>query len=460
MKFGNLFKKELGELLTKQAIISMVFTLVLFVVLGQVIGNSMDDSFDYSSVNVCVKDDSEFTKNVVDRINSSESTRLNIVELQSDNYYDELKRLGLKYVVVIPEGYGDSIIKDNSPAELIFASEVKPGFSTSMSSMSSTEAIDVFEEYTADEAMEATYNLSAEQVELIRSPAKLVEYSAANGKSVKASPSEITAILMVQSMIAPFAIFFLMLMASQMIMTAISTEKIDKTLETLLSTPVSRMSVLMAKMLAALVSALINAVVMIIGFAIYMISLVGGVAGNIIESGAVNQTTETVTVAAEVIGDADVMSVTQAIADLGFSISGLDIILFGLQLFLSLAIGLSLSLILGAMATDVKSVQTLTMPIMMAVMLPFFVTMFVDFGSMPTAFKAVMFVIPFTHSYNALSNLMTNDTAMFWGGFAYQIAFFAVCMFLAVRMFTSDKLFTMAFATENKAAKQKKLFNK
>lgn len=457
MKFGNLFKKELGELLTKQAIISMVFTLVLFVVLGQVIGNSMDDSFDYSSVNVCVKDDSEFTKNVVDRINSSESTRLNIVELQSDNYYDELKRLGLKYVVVIPEGYGDSIIKDNSPAELIFASEVKPGFSSSMSSMSSTEAIDVFEEYTADEAMEATYNLSAEQVELIRSPAKLVEYSAANGKSVKASPSEITAILMVQSMIAPFAIFFLMLMASQMIMTAISTEKIDKTLETLLSTPVSRMSVLMAKMLAALVSALINAVVMIIGFAIYMISLVGGVAGNIVESGAVDQMTAS---AAESLGGADVMSVTQAIADLGFSISGLDIILFGLQLFLSLAIGLSLSLILGAMATDVKSVQTLTMPIMMAVMLPFFVTMFVDFGSMPTAFKAVMFVIPFTHSYNALSNLMTNDTAMFWGGFAYQIAFFAVCMFLAVRMFTSDKLFTMAFATENKAAKQKKLFNK
>lgn len=457
MKFGNLFKKELGELLTKQAIISMVFTLVLFVVLGQVIGNSMDDSFDYSSVNVCVKDDSEFTKNVVDRINSSESTRLNIVELQSDNYYDELKRLGLKYVVVIPEGYGDSIIKDNSPAELIFASEVKPGFSTSMSSMSSTEAIDVFEEYTADEAMEATYNLSAEQVELIRSPAKLVEYSAANGKSVKASPSEITAILMVQSMIAPFAIFFLMLMASQMIMTAISTEKIDKTLETLLSTPVSRMSVLMAKMLAALVSALINAVVMIIGFAIYMISLVGGVAGNIVESGAVDQMTAS---AAETIGGADVMSVTQAIADLGFSISGLDIILFGLQLFLSLAIGLSLSLILGAMATDVKSVQTLTMPIMMAVMLPFFVTMFVDFGSMPTAFKAVMFVIPFTHSYNALTNLMTNDLAMFWGGFAYQIAFFAVCMFLAVRMFTSDKLFTMAFATENKAAKQKKLFNK
>lgn len=457
MRFGNLFKKELGELLTKQAIISMVFTLVLFVVLGQVIGNSMDDSFDYSSVNVCVKDDSEFTKNVVDRINSSESTRLNIVELQSDNYYDELKRLDLKYIVVIPEGYGDSITKDNSPAELIFASTVKPGFSTSMSSMSSTDAIDVIEEYTADEAMEATYNLSAEQVELIRSPAKLVEYSAANGKSVKVSPSEVTALLMVQSMIAPFAIFFLMLMASQMIMTAISTEKIDKTLETLLSTPVSRMSVLMAKMLAALVSALINAVVMIIGFAIYMISLVGGVASSIVESGALDQATAA---AAETIGSADVMSVTQGLAELGFTISGLDILLFGLQLFLSIAIGLSLSLILGAMATDVKSVQTLTMPIMMAVMLPFFVTMFVDFGSMPTAFKAVMFVIPFTHSYNALTNLMTNDLAMFWGGFAYQIAFFAVCMFLAVRMFTSDKLFTMAFATENKAAKQKKLFSK
>lgn len=443
MRFGNLLKKELSELITKQAIISMVFVLVLFVFMGQVMGHSMEEGFDTSTINVCIQDDSEFTKNVVERIKEDKATSLNVVELQSDNYYDELERLDLKYVVIIPEGYGDTIVNEKKAGKLVFASKVSLGFSANMSAISSSDAISAIKDYTADEAMESVYSLTDEEVALIKSPTNLVEFSAANGKSVEISAAAVSSIVMMESMIAPFAIFFLLLLASQMIMTAISTEKIDKTLETLLSTPVSRMTVLSAKMVAAIISALLNALFMIVGFGIYMFSLVGSAMGSAMES------------AAEDVADtsaitAGAMSTAQALTELGFSLSGVDIILFGLQLFLTLAIGLSISLILGAMATDVKSVQTLVMPIMIAVMIPFFVTMFMDFGSMPIAAKVIMFLIPFTHSYITLTNLMSGDMIMYWGGLAYQIVFFAVCMFMAVRMFTSDKLFTMSFSTENK----------
>lgn len=443
MRFGNLLKKELSELITKQAIISMVFVLVLFVFMGQVMGHSMEEGFDTSTINVCIQDDSEFTKNVVERIKEDKATSLNVVGLQSDNYYDELERLDLKYVVIIPEGYGDTIVNEKKAGKLVFASKVSLGFSANMSAISSSDAISAIKDYTADEAMESVYSLTDEEVALIKSPTNLVEFSAANGKSVEISAAAVSSIVMMESMIAPFAIFFLLLLASQMIMTAISTEKIDKTLETLLSTPVSRMTVLSAKMVAAIISALLNALFMIVGFGIYMFSLVGSAMGSAMES------------AAEDVADtsaitAGAMSTAQALTELGFSLSGVDIILFGLQLFLTLAIGLSISLILGAMATDVKSVQTLVMPIMIAVMIPFFVTMFMDFGSMPIAAKVIMFLIPFTHSYITLTNLMSGDMIMYWGGLAYQIVFFAVCMFMAVRMFTSDKLFTMSFSTENK----------
>lgn len=443
MRFGNLLKKELSELITKQAIISMVFVLVLFVFMGQVMGHSMEEGFDTSTINVCIQDDSDFTKNVVERIKEDKATSLNVVELQSDNYYDELERLDLKYVVIIPEGYGDTIVNEKKAGKLVFASKVSLGFSANMSAISSSDAISAIKDYTADEAMESVYSLTDEEVALIKSPTNLVEFSAANGKSVEISAAAVSSIVMMESMIAPFAIFFLLLLASQMIMTAISTEKIDKTLETLLSTPVSRMTVLSAKMVAAIISALLNALFMIVGFGIYMFSLVGSAMGSAMES------------AAEDVADtsaitAGAMSTAQALTELGFSLSGVDIILFGLQLFLTLAIGLSISLILGAMATDVKSVQTLVMPIMIAVMIPFFVTMFMDFGSMPIAAKVIMFLIPFTHSYITLTNLISGDMIMYWGGLAYQIVFFAVCMFMAVRMFTSDKLFTMSFSTENK----------
>lgn len=454
MKFGNLLKKELSELITKQAIISMVFVLVLFVFMGQIMGHSMEEGFDTSTLNICIKDDSDFTKNVIDRIKADGTTELNIVDIQSDNYYDELERLDLKYVVIIPEGYGDSIVNEKKSGQLIFASKVSLGFSAAMSSISSSDAVSTIVDHSADEAMESIYGLTAEDVALITSPANTVEFSAANGKSVEVSAAAVSSIVMMESMIAPFAIFFLLLLASQMIMTAISTEKIDKTLETLLSTPVSRMTVLTAKMVAAIISALLNAVFMIVGFGIYMVSIMGGAM-----SGATNGSANISDIAGMTnVPDAgaltDALSTADAISQLGFSLSGMDILLFGLQLFLTLAIGLSISLILGAAATDVKSVQTLVMPIMIAVMIPFFVTMFMDFGEMPVAAKVIMFLIPFTHSYIALTNLLSGDMIMYWGGLAYQIVFFAVCMFLAVRMFTSDKLFTMSFSSENKTNKK------
>lgn len=454
MKFGNLLKKELGELITKQAVISMVFVLVLFVFMGQIMGHSMEEGFDTSTLNICIKDDSDFTKNVIERIKADKTTELNIVDIQSDNYYDELERLDLKYVVIIPEGYGDTIVNEKKPGQLIFASKVSLGFSAAMSSISSSDAVSTIVDHSADEAMESIYGLTAEDVALITSPANTVEFSAANGKSVEISAAAVSSIVMMESMIAPFAIFFLLLLASQMIMTAISTEKIDKTLETLLSTPVSRMTVLTAKMVAAIISALLNAVFMIVGFGIYMVSIMGGAMSGATNGAANISDLAGMTSVPDAGALTDVLSTADAISQLGFSLSGVDILLFGLQLFLTLAIGLSISLILGATATDVKSVQTLVMPIMIAVMIPFFVTMFMDFGEMPVAAKVIMFLIPFTHSYIALTNLMSGDMIMYWGGLAYQIVFFAVCMFLAVRMFTSDKLFTMSFSTENKTNKK------
>ena len=241
--------------------------------------------------------------------------------------------------------------------------------------------------------------------------------------------------LMSQSMIAPFAVFFLILMASQMIMTAISTEKIDKTLETLMSAPVSRLTVLSAKMISAVIVALLNAGAMIIGFAFYMQNMMGGAAAEL-ESGAADNS-------------AGIMTRAQAMASLGMTLGVGDMVMFGLDLFLTIAIGLSISLILGAMATDTKSVQTLIMPVMMVTMIPFFVTLFADVNSLSPVFKGIMYIIPFTHTYTAMTNLMFGHTSLVVGGLIYQAVFFAVCMYMAVKMFTSDLLFTMNFSADS-----------
>lgn len=450
MKFGNLLKKELRELLTKQAIISMVFTMVLLIVMGQVIGGAMQDADDSAeeaanNIALCNQDDSDFTKNMLENM---ENTNITLVELESDDYAAELERLDRKSLIIIPQGFGDSIVNQRKVGEVKFVNTLKGGgFTSTMSTATATEAVSSIEKACSDELMRNDYGVTNAEIEFAKNPVSTVEYTVHKGKTAAASSAGISAVLMLQSMIAPFAIFFLLLMAAQMIMTAISTEKIDKTLETLLSAPVPRMTVLMAKMLAAVITALLNALFMMIGFVFYMLGMAGSAAGEMADA-------VTSTGAVEAVNGATV-SISQAMADLGIALSPADYVLFALQLFLTLAIGLAISLILGAMATDVKSVQTLTMPIMIAVMIPFFVSMFMDVNEMSPVFKTIIYAIPFTHTYTALTNLMNGDMIIFWGGLAYQIIFFAVCMFLAVKMFTTDKLFTMSFSAESMNKKRK-----
>ncbi|MDE6132395.1 MAG: ABC transporter permease [Oscillospiraceae bacterium] len=450
MKFGNLLKKELRELLTKQAIISMVFTMVLLIVMGQVIGGAMQDADNSAedaanNIALCNQDDSEFTKNMLENM---ENTNVALVELESDDYAAELERLDRKSLIIIPQGFGDSIVNQRKVGEVKFVNTLKGGgFSSTMSTATAAEAVSSIEKACSDEFMRNDYGVTDAEIELAKNPVSTTEYTVHKGRTAAASSAGISAVLMLQSMIAPFAIFFLLLMAAQMIMTAISTEKIDKTLETLLSAPVPRMTVLMAKMTAAVITALLNALFMMIGFVFYMLGMAGSAAGEMADAVTGGP------MVSEAAGA--VTSTAQAMAELGLALSPADYILFAIQLFLTLAIGLAISLILGAMATDVKSVQTLTMPIMIAVMIPFFVSMFMDVNDMSPVFRTIIYAIPFTHTYTALTNLMNGDMIIFWGGLAYQIVFFAVCMFLAVKMFTTDKLFTMSFSAESMNKKRK-----
>jgi ABC-2 type transport system permease protein len=153
-----------------------------------------------------------------------------------------------------------------------------------MSTISSSDAVSSIQKQATDAILLKSYGITDKEIERIQAPVNVIEYSVADGKSAMISASDLSGIMMGQSMIAPFVIFFLLLMASQMIMTAISTEKIDKTLETLLSAPVSRLSVLTAKMIAALIVALINAAVMMIGFVFYISGMTGGMTDEISSS--------------------------------------------------------------------------------------------------------------------------------------------------------------------------------
>ena len=120
---------------------------------------------------------------------------------------------------------------------------------------------------------------------------------------------------------------------------------------------------------------------------------------------------------------------------------------------------LSISIVLGSLANDAKASQTVILPIMLLVMVPYVISILTDINSLPMAVRTVVYAIPFTHTFMAMGNLMFGNTAIYAFGLIYQIIVFAVCMYFALRLFKSDKILTMSLNIGQKARFKKSRSN-
>ena len=458
MKFGALLKKELSQLLNKQALISMAATLFIFIFMGTVMNGTMnklhEDEEDSTwseetggSISLVNCDKGEFVKEMFEEMKKNNTT---VEILSEENDMAAWQRImdekELKTLAVIPEDFSEKAEKGEEPSIKVVTSVTGTGLSNMIKdNTGSVSAVDAITQYLSDKKLEEK-GITKEELDKLNDNVSLVEFTSANGKIAEVPSSAVSGLVMSMSMIMPFAVFFLLMMASSMIMSAISTEKIDKTLETLLSAPVSRIHVLGAKVLAAIITALLNAVVMMIGFGFY----INGASGGAISSAVTD------TMSNSGVDVTEAVKIADGIAALGLNLSGSTIALIFLELFITLAIGLCISLILGALASDAQSLQTLLMPVMFLVMIPFFVSIFMDMNSMNIVGKVIMFIIPFTHAYTAAGNIIFGHTGMLVGGLIYQLFFLAAVMYAAVKVFTTDLLFTMKLPESKAAAKKTK----
>lgn len=423
MKFRTLFIKELREMLSAQTILVMIISVVILSFAGQAMSQAVEDSAEtMMDINICDQDNTEFTQSMLKFLRGNLAQlggEVNVVEISSDNYAQELKNADIKSVVIIPEGFTESV-ENSETATVEFVQRLDSLATFSNLNTGSQVAV----EYLSAAVKEVVFStkvaggkLTNQEVAFLNNPLTLEESTVVADKSEDISASIVMSLCSAQGMIVPIMMFVLVMMSSNMILNAVSTEKIDKTLETLLSAPISRLSVIAAKMLSAAVVAAMQAAVYMVGAK----NMMNGVLDN-------------------VSGDS---GYSEALKNLGLTMDVSQYIMVGVQMFLSILIALSVSLILGVLARDAKSAQTLTLPIMMCTMIPYMLSMFVDIKTMSPAVRYIVYAIPFTHSFMASENAMFGNMEVYAGGLIYQVIFLAVCMFAALRIFMSDRIFTM-----------------
>lgn len=417
-RFANLLRKEIKELVTKQLVISLAFTVILFNFIGQVSRKEVQKAIGVQTISALDLDGSPGSQALLQGL---ESARFKILDQSGKTKEEalEVARAGeSKLLLVIPEGFGDSL------------AELKPSEIETYSFMRSFSLIGARGQVVVQSVISAlnealSNNFLKEKLpdldpQALKRPIKSKDFVVVRDRMAEGSANMVAGLISQQSLLIPVVLMMIVIYSSQMVISAVAMEKQNKTLETLLTVPIKRTSIITAKMLAAGLVGLISAGVYMFAFK----GFVGGIGEEAARAGAE-------------AGGAAMME------QLGLTFSTGGTIVLGVSLFLAILVALALAMILGVLAEDFRSAQTMIMPLMFMVMIPYFISLFADINTVALPIKLLVLAIPFSHPFLVSQNLYLGNYGMIAGGLAYMFVVFVVLTIFAARIFSTDKILTM-----------------
>jgi len=414
-EFLSIFKKEIKELLTKEMILSLLFMITLFQLMGSFTNNAIEQTqeqlLETTSLAVLNLDNSTYSKEVLSKL---EENRIKIVEIEEGSVEDAVKKTqqkGLTFLLVLPENFEESI-KGMQGTEVEMYSIAK-GLDVKESTSSShiSTVVNLVNQEIRDTYIQNAFG--GQDPENILNPIKTKEFVVVNDKVAPGNLATLEGLSMANSMVIPILLMMSIMYAGSMIITSMGLEKENKTLETLLTLPVKRISIVLGKMAGAAVVALLMAAVYVVGFNYYMSSL-----------------------SVSVVDGENIMQT------LGLTMTSFDYILLGISLFLTILVALSVCMILGMFAQNVKSAQSMQFPIILLIMIPYFILMFQDLGTMSIGLKIFLYLNPFSHPFIASKVLIFDNYSIVIAGIVYLAVFAAFMMYLSVKLFNTDKVLT------------------
>jgi ABC-2 type transport system permease protein len=406
---GNIIKKEVRELMTPTTFIPIILIAIMFGSLGNAIGSIEEEIQEKPVIGYIDADNSNLSFIATSILNNFADVAFNSTDISDiETGIGKLKNEEGIALYIIPSNFSDNIY-NSDPGEIkIYWIMRGAGILDSITSAVVEELINIINTNISYELISANATVNATTA---LTPTYRNETTYFKNKELQGvSPSDIAGIMSSQSSFIPIIIMMIIIMAGSTVISSMALEKENKTLETLLTLPVKRVSIVAGKIISSAIIGLMLAVIYMIGFSYYMSSLE--------VSGSIN------------------------LAQLGLVLSPTDLLLLGLSVFVTLIAALSLCMLLGTMAKNYKSAQTLTFPVTLFALIPMFMTMFKDFDTLPLALKGFLFGIPFSHPMMAPRALLFDDYLLVISGIIYVIIFSIVLIAIVVWVFKTDRLLT------------------
>lgn len=416
--------KEIKEMLRDPKILIgiVLMPLLMFPIMGVALGisqtaleESIKESLKSASIAVLDFDGGLAAKSLIGFLAESNITLLEINASSPEEALERLQETNATMLLVIPQDFSYNMtngLKGNLDIYAIFKS------------MSVTEA-----GKASAAGVPVTLYESALVLDMIRQafpgrdprtvldPVGSSHFIVFKGKFIKAPPEDLLrGILMSQSLGFPMVIMLMLITATQIAATAIAIEKEEKTLETLLTLPVGRLSILAGKLAGSTVVAVAGAVAAIVGVNYYTGSIFSGVAS------------------------AGTSSID--LEALGLVPSPLAYLLLGITLFVTIVSALALAICIAVFSENVRSAQTLVSYLIIPIMIPSIFLMLADINILPMAVQMVLYAIPYTHSIIAAKAAFTGDYLTMLTSIAYISLFTVAILYIAAKIFTTERVVT------------------
>lgn len=400
--FGTLLLKELKELIRDPKILLgfLIVPLIMFPVLGYVLNLSMQTAQESAlkATLLVLNHDSgqnstefmNFLNTTIRVYNVSVSTAQDAVPLLS-NY-------NATGIVEIPADFSQNV-STRKPVDVKFYT----AFSGSGVFEQAGSSIVTF--------LVERYNRNVAPNILLPENSVIVKGNIVEG----IDPSLLSSVVISQTIGLPITMIILLTYSMQIAATSVAMEKEEKTLETLLTMPTDRFAILMGKLSSSIIVAGVGAVAYTFGFNYYISSLTS----TIPVSGNVN------------------------LVALGLAPSLFGYLLLGISLFVTLLAALALAVILSAFAQDVRSAQSLVSYVYPFLFVPALALMYVDINVLPFALKVIFYAIPFSQPIIASKAVAMGDYLTAGLGVVYVTAFTLVIMYIASRLFATEKILTV-----------------
>lgn len=419
--FLVLLNKEIKELVTRQLIFTIAATLLVFHVIGKSVGSHNKASAARNTIVLLDLDRSELSGRVAAAVKAAKT------ELKPSALGDIAAALAApenaaeNSFMLIPAGLQAEVTAGRLSRIEYYsrfrkeASGLGPAISASRIRRTEQAATAAISAYLLERG------LPSRTPAFLRDPAPAREFAVIDGRTAQVSLSQVIGFIQSQSFFFPVAVFFIVILSAQMIMTAVASEKENKTLETLLSSPLDRRLLVLSKLAAScLIAAALSGAYML-----GMRSFMAGVTGLAADPSVA------------------VAAAGPALAALGLALTPSGYLLIGLSVLFCILCALAIAFILGILSEDVKSIQAMMTPLMMPLMMAYLLPIFIDMSTAHFGLKFLLYAIPFTHAFMAPQNVMMGNVSQVVWGIAYQAAVFAAGVALSARLFSGDALLTL-----------------